>query len=249
MRRITRFSVVGVLFLAITQSNQLIAQVTTTDPATAAIVAKALAALSTRPVHSAVISGTATANAGSTHESGTFNLQLQSTGESDFSLSAGKLTSTETTSGFDADPACTWSGADGVKHAAVQHNCLLALNWAIPVVGFQARSAKLAIVNAPKSADSGLPLSVSLAVKSSSKAAARYSKLTTVIVSFDNSSLLPQSFSYNVHPDDDEQTDIPILVRYSDYRKVDGASIPFHIQKYINNTLNLDLQIESASVQ
>lgn len=69
--------------------------------------------------------------------------------------------------------------------------------------------------------------------------------------------LLPASGpGYTVH--DDAATGLPALeyatssgvrieVRYSDYRLVSGIATPFHIERYLNGSLNWDLQVESAS--
>jgi hypothetical protein len=40
---------------------------------------------------------------------------------------------------------------------------------------------------------------------------------------------------------------VRIEIRYSAYRLVDGVAIPFHIERYLNGTLNWDLRVESAS--
>lgn len=40
--------------------------------------------------------------------------------------------------------------------------------------------------------------------------------------------------------------DIPTEIHFSDYRTVNGVPIPFHVQKYVNNSLTLDLQFQTA---
>jgi len=42
--------------------------------------------------------------------------------------------------------------------------------------------------------------------------------------------------------------DIPVEIRFSDYRPVSGAQIPFHVEKFLNNTLLLDLQFTNAQL-
>jgi hypothetical protein len=39
-----------------------------------------------------------------------------------------------------------------------------------------------------------------------------------------------------------------IEVRYSNYQNAMGAKVPFHIQRYVNGSLQLDLVIQSAQV-
>jgi outer membrane lipoprotein-sorting protein len=54
--------------------------------------------------------------------------------------------------------------------------------------------------------------------------------------------------TFNVHPDNISTEDIPLVIRFSDYRVVDGAQIPFHVEKYMNNGLILDLHFQSAAL-
>lgn len=221
----------------------------TSSPSNASVLApQAIAPFSQGNIASVHLTGTAHAIAGSSDETGTFTFDIQNSGASNLQIEAGALTDDEVTSAFDADPACTWSGKDGVKHSVAQHNCVLSVNWMLPAMAVETRGAKLAIASVDNPVDSGPAISASVLVKNKKKEAARYAKLTTVTMALDSSSL-PRWLSYNAHPDNDENTDIPILVRYSDYRQVSGATIPFHIQKYINNGLALDLQVENATVQ
>jgi hypothetical protein len=62
----------------------------------------------------------------------------------------------------------------------------------------------------------------------------------------DATTFLPVATTFNIHPDDDAGLDIPIEARFSDYRTVSGAQIPFHVQKFLNNGLILDLQFATA---
>jgi hypothetical protein len=54
--------------------------------------------------------------------------------------------------------------------------------------------------------------------------------------------------SFNIHPDNNLLIDIPIEVRFSEYRLVSGAQVPFHVQKLLNNGLILDLRFQTATL-
>jgi hypothetical protein len=62
----------------------------------------------------------------------------------------------------------------------------------------------------------------------------------------DPTTFLPAAVTFNIHPDNDAGLDIPIEVRFSDYRAVNGVQVPFHVQKFLNNSLVLDLQFATA---
>jgi hypothetical protein len=49
-----------------------------------------------------------------------------------------------------------------------------------------------------------------------------------------------------MHPDDNAGVDIPVEIRFSNYTEAEGYWIPFTIEKYINSTLALKLQVSSA---
>ena len=215
------------------------------------LVAKSLAAFSTAPVRQVQLTGSAKAYAGSSQPEGTFSAALQSTGESTLQLNLAELSRTETTGAFSPVPQCLWAGADGVQHDAAQHNCFLPVHWLVPVLALQTQAMKLNHT-ASTAMDKDVAvqeLSMSSPPGNGSAPAQKVAQLSTAKLSLDPATFEPTSLRFNLHPDKDANTDIPIVVRYSDYREVSGTSIPFHIQKYLNNGLVLDLQVEAAEVR
>jgi hypothetical protein len=67
-------------------------------------------------------------------------------------------------------------------------------------------------------------------------------------VDLDPASSLPVEMTFATHPDNNVGQEIPVRVVYSDYRSVNGAQIPFHIEKFLNNSLILDIQLETAGI-
>jgi len=64
----------------------------------------------------------------------------------------------------------------------------------------------------------------------------------------DSTTLLPASLTFQVHPDNNMSVDIFVEVLFSDYRAISGVQVPFRVQKYLNNGLALDLQLETATI-
>jgi hypothetical protein len=61
---------------------------------------------------------------------------------------------------------------------------------------------------------------------------------------------LPQYALFTAHPDNPGlNTNITVRIAYSDYRRISGVMIPFHIQRFVNGSLVLDLAISTAFVQ
>ena len=75
-----------------------------------------------------------------------------------------------------------------------------------------------------------------------------FQHLTQVDFYLDATTLLPAAISYNIHPDNDALVDIAVEVRFSDYRVASGTRIPFHIQRFLNGSLLLDIQLQNVSV-
>lgn len=241
------------LFAVLLCSSLVWAQVPSQAPPVSPdiVAAQAVAAFAATPVRQVQLNGTAKAYAGSLQPSGTFTATIQSTGESTLQLNLGERTRTETTEAFSPVPHCQWTGSDGVQHKSAQHNCRLPLNWLVPVLALQVQTTKLnKSVRSETDQDTAVQaLTLFESPENETLPAQRISNLSRAKLSLSPSSLQPTSLSFAIHPDKDESLDIPIVIRYSDYRQVNGVTLPFHIEKFLNNGLVLDLQVENAAVQ
>lgn len=215
------------------------------------IVQKASAAFSSLPITSVYISGTAHAIAGSLNETGNFSATVLADGHSEFQLNAASLTQSEKSGSFDDVAGCKWARTDGIDHATAEHNCWRSLNWLLPAFSLLSHQAQLKKDLRPEpGAQNGHTLALfrALSLRSVSTEVL-LNRLSAVQLLTDPNTALPVSIVFSIHPDDDANLDIPITVRYSDYRRVNGVSIPYHIQKYINGGLSLDLQVENAQIE
>src|SRR6185312_8105861 len=217
------------------------------------VLLRSVTAFSALPVASVHLTGSAHATAGIADETGTFDFTLKSTGESTLKVNAGSLSRTETAEALSESPVCTWAGADGVEHQTAYHNCWSSLDWMVPSLILQARLAALnARLLAPVAASQSAAQTVEVSRTVPSAQGTNqelFRKLSAVSVSLDQTTFLPASLSFSVHPDADAATDIPVMVRYSDYRLLSGATLAFHIEKFLNNSEVLDLKVEAAEVQ
>jgi hypothetical protein len=64
----------------------------------------------------------------------------------------------------------------------------------------------------------------------------------------DSTSLLPVTASFNVHPDNDSNTNIPVWIGFLSYTSVNGVQVPSRIQKYVQGGLVLDLTLSNAAL-
>lgn len=200
------------------------------------------------------LTGTARRIAGSDDESGSAVLKALASGASrvDLTLSSGQHSEILNTSV--APAAGSWSGPDGVLHAIAFHNLLTSPTWFFPAFTIaQGLSASTYIVTyVGAETHNGQPVQhVSLSQPSllpATSGGLSSAHLTQVDLFLDAATFLPSAIEFNIHPDNNALVDIPVEVRFSDYRPVNGAQVPFHVQQYLNNTLNLDFQADSVTL-
>jgi hypothetical protein len=185
-------------------------------------------------------------------QTGTVILQAASAGQSRIQLSLSKGSWSEVQS--NATPyegQCSRTGFDGVTQDIAVHNCWKGVVWFLPQIGLQTGAgwadnvASAAAVNTDGSTDVHYfrkPAGTMSAV--TANVLARFSAFDLRI----DASGLPLVLRFNAHPENDPETDIPTEIRFSDYRVVSGVTVPFHIQKFINNGLVLDLQMSTVQI-
>ncbi len=213
-------------------------------------------------INDVVVSGTVRRIAGSTDETGQGEFKALASGEASIDLVFASGSNREVYARGQRGPVGEWSGMDGKVHAIAYHNLLVDAAWFSPVLLLERASAaaegKIVMVAEGKNS-SGHPLD-HLRVASPSPIAASHAApgLPKAVVEavqkagqfdlyLDSATSLPVEMDFQTHPDINLGQDIPVRVRYSDYRTVNGASFPFHVQKFINNTLYLDLHFDAVS--
>ncbi len=198
------------------------------------------------------LSGTARRIAGSDDESGTATYKaIPGANRLDLSLSGGARS--EIVNLTAAPPLGAWSGPDGVSHSMPLHNLMNQAGISPAFTLAALTSAQNFVVvfvgQETKNGHSVYHLSASQQFpQMAAKTATLEQHLTQLDVFLDASTLLPVALDFSTHPDNDAGLDIPVELLFSDYRAVAGAQVPFHIQKFLNNSLILDLQFQTATL-
>jgi len=229
-------------------------QTVTSSPQAVELLRRALTALSAGvPTSDVTLSGTAHYVAGSDDETGTVVLRaMPGASRMDLNLSSGQRSEVQNTSG--ASPAGTWSGKDSVSHPISSHNLLTDPAWffpAFPIARGLSPTGYVATYVGHETRDGQavehLTISQSFSIQTP-KGVHSFEHLSEMNYFLDSTTLLPAAITFNIHPDDNTLLDIPIEVRFSDYRLTSGIQIPFHIEKYLNDSLILDLQAQTATL-
>jgi hypothetical protein len=214
----------------------------------------ALAALSPNiAISDVTLTGSVRRIAGSDDESGSATLKALSTGSAraDLSLSSGPSSELQNVSA--AQPSGNWSGPDGVAHPIPFHNLLSEPAWFFPAFAISRRLSTGYVVTdvGPETRNGRQVEHISVSLNTPSQFFAgppTFQHLTQLDFYLDSVTFLPEAISFNIHPDNNALLDIPVEIDFTDYRPVSGVQIPFHIQKFLNNSLLLDFQVQSAAI-
>jgi hypothetical protein len=251
---------------------------TTSDPQAVALIQRSLAAFTGgMPVTDVTLSGTARRIAGSEDETGTVTLKATSLGDSrvDLSFPSGNRSEIRNHSaiplsdtlpanppagkaqvGETPQPSGLWTGPDGTTHGIPNHNLMTDATWFVPAITLNAilSATDCVISYVGLEMHDGQPLVHVSASRPTQLVDAPQEILTLtehlshMDIYVDPSTSIPVVLAFYIHPDADAMVDFPTEVRFSNYRFVAGVQTPFHVQKYVNGSLLLDLQLTSASL-
>ncbi len=206
------------------------------------------------PIKDITLTGTARRIAGSDDETGTAVLKALATGESRIDLSFPSGQRREVHANSDKGPVGFWSGPDGAEHRLSLFNILVDSAWFSPALmisklALSADTVASASTTENLDATAVEHVTVSRQFPQAPAPTAPLMQLHSQMeIYLDAASLRPHALGFNTHPDVDMRRNMPVEIRYSDYRVVEGVAMPFHVQKYINGSLILDLEFEKAEL-
>jgi hypothetical protein len=225
------------------------------SPQPAQLLQSALTALSANSaVTDVTLSGTTHYIAGSDDETGTATLKALAGGSSRVDLNLSGGTRTEIDTSASGTPAGTWSGPDGIPHDIAFHNLLTEPAWFFPTFlvlrglspsGFTATYVRHETVNGQNVEHLAISQTSTIQFPAFTPS---FVHLAQTDLFLDSTTFLPAAIAFNIHPDNNALLDIPVEVQFSDYRSVNGAQVPFHVQKFLNNGLVLDVQLQTVAI-
>lgn len=206
--------------------------------------------LTASPVSDISLVGSATRTFGADEHSGTAVLKAREHRHAAVQLQLGEFSRREVLRPWGVGAQGAWAGTDGVARSIAPHNRFKPAAWFSPVsvlqdaltdqattISYEGRITDLECLQVSRRFDEGDEDTSQLK-----------QRLSAFVLCVDPQTLLPALLRFNIHPDDNASLDIPIEVRYTDYRQVGGVQIPHRIQQFLNNGLILDLQITQAAV-
>jgi hypothetical protein len=231
-------------------------QATATTAQGLALLQQSAAALAGKAtISDATLDGTAVRIAGSDEESGNVTLEALFSGQSLVKFVGGSGQYTEVVSISSGGGATgSWAGPDGVAHAVAEHNLHTDSSWFFPALTIGkviASPATVATLVGPETKNGVSCTHITVyrqRPEVPAQLVAQLQGLTQMEMYLDPTTLLPVALDFAAHPDNNLLLNIPVEIRFSDYRSVNGVQVPFHVQKYLNNSLFLDVQLQIATV-
>jgi hypothetical protein len=199
------------------------------------------------------LAGTVRRIAGSDDETGSVILRALASGEARMDSSFPSGQRSEIRAELQGGPAGNWIGPDGTLHEASQHNCWTDATWFFPAFlsayGGSANAQAVYIGPETRNSESVLHLRSTKVVPGdrAGNPSSFVAQLSQTEIYLDSQSYLPVAITFNIHPDTNGSSDIPVEIRYSGYRTVNGSQVPFHVQEYVQNGLTRDITITSAT--
>jgi len=206
-------------------------------------------------VSDATLTGTARRIAGSDDETGNVTLQALATGQSQIKYAYPSGPRSELISISSAGvPVGSWTGPDNVGHPMSYHNLLTDSSWFFPALTLSkllvSRTTAITVVG--QDMREGISVTHLTATQQFTDVPAdkapSMQHVSQMDLFLDTSTLFPAALDFNVHPDNNMLLDIPVEIRFSDYRAVSGVQVPFRVQRYMNNSLILDVQLQTATL-
>jgi hypothetical protein len=219
------------------------------DPQALALIASSLKALTGGvAVNDVILQATASYVAGSDEETGTATLTASGNQQSlvQLNLSAGPRQ--EIRNG----PAGAWSGPDGAAHPMATNNCWTDASWFFPALTLEAISADSTVAVTylgPDSSKGATLIHVQVGRLQSADTAAvsaEILRLSTMDIYFDPQSFLPLVVDFNVHPDNDGNTNIPVEILFGNFQSTSGVLAPLRIKRLVQGSLMLNLTVTSV---
>ena len=189
--------------------------------------------------------------AGSTHESGPAKLVARTNGSYEVLLALDSATRADSFGPF-TSRTCQWIDKNGSSHLISGISCSVPLPWFSPALLPLLLGAPGIVVTDEGEVTEGGQLQHTLTLSAGTTDSDSANKFlvdtTRVAIQYNATTLLPTSLEYNLYADAGNGQPIPVKVTFSDYRTVSGVSVPFHIERSINRTLQLTVVVDSVLI-
>ena len=221
------------------------------DPLALALAAKSIGTLTGGTTISDVtLNGGATWITGSDKQPGAVTLTALGFGESRVDLTLVSGVSSEVRDSSTGFASGKWVDTGGVSHSLATHNCLTDAVWFFPALTSlnAGPNVMLSYVAQESRAGTAVYHLHSYVFSQGQAFSEDMTRLSSMEFYLDTSTLLPTAITFNAHPDDDPIGNVQVEIDFSSYQAIQGMMVPFHVQKYLQGSLVLDLLVSGIQV-
>lgn len=242
--RAPSIALVPLVFAAVLASQQ------PTTPT--ALLTASLSAMAGAMTKSISLSGTAQYTAGTTDEHGAFSAQCAVDGSSQLQLQIPLFSRTELRSMSNGTSAGTWIDDSGNSHVMAGHNVMTPPAWFCPfilisdIVSNPATDIEY-VGQESRDGQSVDHFSVSAHPLDQTPVQAWMARLSRSDLYVDSATHRLIALDFDTHPDHNATIDMPVEILFTDYSESGGLWMPTKIEKYVDSTLQLTLQVELFS--
>ena len=227
----------------------------TKDPTAVGLATRSLAALTgASQIADVTLTGTAMRIIGSDTGSGTVTLKALGTSSSRMDLNLADGNFSEIRTSPNGAPQGQWLARGGVYNPIATHNCFTDAAWFFPALTVlsQESNPNLSITYFGQETKNGVSvqhLQFALTVQRRFLVLViRCSRSAPLTCTWIRPRCYRSRSLSNTHPDNNSLLNIPVEVDFSNYQSVNGIQVPYHIQKYLNGSLLLDMTIQTAAL-
>ena len=244
-----RFAVVTIVLALLFFSIAAFGQTApASDPQALAYAAQSIAGLTGgNPISDVTLTGTVTWNAGA--DMGTASLKALGNSESRMDLTLSSGPRTEIRDAQTSTLLGKWANPNNTSGQFSPQNCLTDAVWFFPALGSLAagQNVVLSYIGQEDRNGSNVQHLRSYVYQSGQFPSPSPQQLSVMDFYLDATTLLPVAVAFQVHPDNDAGTNLPVEVDFSNYQRFSGIGVPSHIQRYQQGALMVDLTITGAS--
>lgn len=214
------------------------------------LLADSLTAMNGTTTNSISLSGAAEYIAGSIDERGSFTAQCASNASSQLTTQIPSFSHTEMRATTGSVPNGSWRDEDGKTHGMAGQNIMTPAAWFCPsmLIAHVLLDPTLDVKYVGKEMHNGQPVDHIYVISrpvDHTRAQQRMTGFSRTEIYLDPSTLRPTAIEFKLHPDGNALVDIPTEIRFGDYIDTSGAWLPSTIEKYMNSTLMLKLNVDS----
>ena len=223
------------------------------DPQAIAIATKSVFAMTGgTSVSDATLNATVTWIAGSDYETGTGTFSAKGISESRVDLNLSDQAESEVRTSSQGTPSGQWKKAANAVAPSAQHNCWTDAAWFFPALSSLSQVANPNFIFSYIGQEQHNEIAtVHIRVTQllpGDTPKLNLSRLSRMDFYLDPNSFLPIAITFNTHPDEDVNRDIPEEIRFAGFQSVNGVQVPFHIQQLFNGTLLMDVIVNNANI-